>query len=394
MASSTHISDKPRVLVLTGWYPSIREPNNGDFVKEQIRLLRREGLLVDLIYADLNVAYLLDGQVRSRTSTSIDIAGCRDDMISGPFWPKNQRWGIRHWIRTYSDFVEQCLRKRKQEDKPHLIHAHTYLGGAVASRISKTFDIPYIITEHYTGWLDNSITDVHKRIGQEAFEKSTRIWAVSPALCDSLQNETSNKVEVFSNFIDASFFIPNSDKRQKNFHYIGVGDLIARKNWKDLILAFAEVSKSYPSSRLSIAGDGPMRDQLLDIIRSKNIESKVSLVGHLNRKDLLSLYQSAHALLHTSHTETFGLSMIEAMSCGIPVITYPHQTANYILNSDYLGILTEDYSVPLLVNVMQDMQDNYSKYSADVIRKTVEERFGAANAASKLRATYSAIMQG
>jgi len=146
-----------RVLVITGWYPSIREPNNGDFVKEQVRLLRQEGLSIDVIYADLNIAYLLDGRSNRRTQTNLCKDRNREVIVSGPFWPKNQTWGLNQWIQQYAMIVIQQLKRDSLFGIPNIIHAHTYLGGAVASMIKRKQGIPYIITEHYTGWIDGSI---------------------------------------------------------------------------------------------------------------------------------------------------------------------------------------------------------------------------------------------
>ena len=189
-----HTPHIQRVLVLSGWYPSSREPNNGDFVKEQIRLLRREGVSLDLIYADLNISYLLDGRYTRRTQSHICNEGNRDEIVSGPFWPKNQRWGLKMWIQEYAGIVERQLKKRSPSAQPNLIHAHTYLGGAVALIIKRKLDIPYIITEHYTGWLDGSIKRFHKKLGQEAFDEAESILAVSPSLGQNLQSETSRPV--------------------------------------------------------------------------------------------------------------------------------------------------------------------------------------------------------
>jgi len=391
MTTSSHESDKQRVLVLSGWYPSSREPTNGDFVQEQIRLLRREGFSIDLMYADLNVGYLLDGNSKQRTHTSIDEDGNRDVILSGPFWPKNQAWGLKKWVGRYAQLIEEQLKKRSPAGQPHLIHAHTYLGGAVALSLHKKLRIPYLITEHYTGWLDGSIKGFHKNVGTQAFDHAASILAVSPSLNDGLQKVTSSQVHTFPNFIDTSFFRPSSSSKSKEFHYVGVGDLISRKNWKELILAFSQVAKSHPSSKLTIAGDGDLKNSLTQLIESLQLASKISLVGHLGKKELLQLYQSAHVLVHTSKTETFGLSMIEAMSCGIPVISYPHQTSSFIINQKYLGIVTSEYNTSALSDTMRVAQDNYSNYNFNVIRNSIEKRFGPKKAAKGLRAIYSRV---
>ena len=204
MTSTSLATSKPRVLVLSGWYPSILEPNNGDFVKEQIQLLRREGVLIDLIYVDLNIAYILSGKTKTRTKSYTDRYSNRGDIMSGPFWPKNQSWGLNKWVKAYAKYVLHVLEKRGDDQLPQVIHAHTYLGGAVASIIQQRLGIKYIITEHYTGWLDGSIKDFHKKLATKAFQNARSLYGVSPPLSKRLQEHTSANVETIPNFIDLS----------------------------------------------------------------------------------------------------------------------------------------------------------------------------------------------
>jgi len=83
--------------------------------------------------------------------------------------------------------------------------------------------------------------------------------------------------------------------------------------------------------------------------------------------------------------------MIEAMSCGIPVISYPHQTSSFIINQKYLGIVTSEYNTSALSDTMRVAQDNYSNYNFNVIRNSIEKRFGPKKAAKELRAIYSRV---
>jgi len=391
MSLGTHnIAD--RILVLSGWYPSPLEPNNGDFVKEQVELLRKTGLEIDLVYADLNIAYLSKGKLSRQEVLIIDHAGNYDHIVSGPIWPKNQQWGLRHWVQQYADIVESYLDKHRGGRSPRLIHSHTYLGGAVALELKRRRSIPYIVTEHYTGWLDDSIKSDHKALGKKVMDGAEIVLGVSPSLQSELAKHTKTETRVLPNFINTDFFKPANLKTKKTFQYIGVGDLIVRKNWRDLIMAFSKVIKSNPEAHLVIAGEGPERGKLENLIRDLSLKERISLPGHLDRQDLLKCFQDSDVLVHTSQSETFGLVLAEAMACGLPVISYPNHAALYVL-SEQNGIVTKENSTSDLSKAMEKVRVNYSLYDRGEIRTDVIRRFGVATAKKSLAAIYSELCQ-
>lgn len=383
-----------QVLVVTGWYPSVLEPSNGDFVKEQIKLLRLSGVSIDLIYADLNIAYITNGSWSEREEISFDSLGNMDVILSGPIWPKNQSWGLRHWVNRYHKFVKKTLSKTRNPGYHDIIHAHTYLGGAVANKLKKSLDLPYVITEHYTGWLDDSIKPFHRNIGKRSIEEADEIISVSPALQKEIRKITHREGRCIPNFIDIDFFRPDLSKCSPTFQYIGVGDLIIRKNWKDLIMAFAKVQKRYPKSNLVIAGDGPELDNLNALIQSLQLGSRVSLVGHLDRPALLELYQQSHVLVHTSQTETFGLSIAEGLSCGLPVIAYPNPAANFLIQNNKLGFVLKEFSTDKLEKSMIDIQTQYNLYDRVEISKHIATHYAVEVWKEKMSSIYQAILKG
>jgi|GEM_PF-614068 len=393
MSPTPYIMEKDRVLVIPGWYPSSLEPHNGDFVQEQVAILRRAGLKIDMIYSDLNIAYLKKGLRSRRSSVTAYASGDIDAVTSGPFWPKNQSVGLQRWIKASAVFIKEQLATYRKDDLPKVIHAHTYLGGAVAQRVSEVFDIPYIVTEHYTGWLNGTIPSYHKKIGGTALQSASVVTAVSPALSEVLSKVSQREVRTLPNLIDTSIFTPSPSRSREVFRFIGAGDLIPRKNWEACIVAFSNLVKSYPSCELIIAGDGGERSKLEKLVHDLNLEKKVSLPGHVNREGLVNLYKQSHVLLHTSHTETFGLTLAEAMSCGLPVISYAHETAEYVISNKSLGSVIADNTPEALHRQMENILSNYDNYDASTIRKSAVERFGIENYKRALASIYSEAMQ-
>ena len=112
--------------------------------------MRAQGTMMDMVYLDYNIAYLAHKKWASLTKIHLDQYGNKDYIKSGPFWPKNNSWGLTRWVKAYVEWTHHYI---EQEGLPDIIHAHTYLGAAVAYEIKKILNIPYVVTAHFTGCL-------------------------------------------------------------------------------------------------------------------------------------------------------------------------------------------------------------------------------------------------
>lgn len=101
---------------------------------------------------------------------------------------------------------------------------------------------------------------------------------------------------------------------------LSVGRLIKDKGYKSLIKAFAILAPRYPEWTLVIYGDGEEKENLEKLIEHYNLQGRISLAGISN--DMDSVYQTGEIFVLPSKYESFGLSTVEAMSHGLPVIGF------------------------------------------------------------------------
>jgi alpha-1,6-mannosyltransferase len=108
--------------------------------------------------------------------------------------------------------------------------------------------------------------------------------------------------------------------REKATLLVGVGRFAVEKQWEIAIEAFAAFRKK-SDAVFVILGDGPERDKMETLARSLGLEGDLKMPGFSrDREDLAAILASADALVHSCPFETFGLSVAEAMSCGLPVV--------------------------------------------------------------------------
>ena len=106
-------------------------------------------------------------------------------------------------------------------------------------------------------------------------------------------------------------------------YILSVNRFVAQKNLSGLLRAFAHYVAQGQAGALNlvIAGDGPLRNELIDLIDELGLQEVVFLIGKVAYADLPMLYASAEAFVITSnsHAETWGLTVNEAMAAGLPV---------------------------------------------------------------------------
>ena len=213
-----------------------------------------------------------------------------------------------------------------------LLHVHYAIPHASAAYMAQQIlkdqgvEIPFVTTLHGT-----DITLVGKDHSFEpvinfSINKSNRVTAVS----ENLKKETfelfdiKNNIEVIPNFICLKEYkMDNNDYYKKRFApnnekvICHVSNFRKVKRIEDVIIAFEGISKEM-DVKLLLVGDGPERARLEQISRNYKFSKNIFFLGSLkSTKEVLNI---SDLFILPSSKESFGLSALEAMACGVPVI--------------------------------------------------------------------------
>jgi glycosyltransferase involved in cell wall biosynthesis len=137
-----------------------------------------------------------------------------------------------------------------------------------------------------------------------------------------------------------------------------VGRVAHEKNIEFLVKVFAAVRAKIPNALLVIAGEGPARESLRQLVARMGFADDVRFVGYLDRKTtLLDCYAAANVFVFASRTETQGLVLLEAMAQGTPVVSTAELGTKFVLK-DGAGALVvpervEEFSAAV-VRVLED----------------------------------------
>ncbi|TSC88391.1 MAG: glycosyl transferase, group 1 [Microgenomates group bacterium Gr01-1014_16] len=168
------------------------------------------------------------------------------------------------------------------------------------------------------------------------------------------QNSSNDIVKFFKVELDKIYVTPlapsnalslQKTKREPQKEYILTvpGTFISRKNIEETILAFKHLPAILKNTyRLIVVGDphGEGYEKIKDFVEVENMTEKVILAGRVSDHELSALYSRSKLFVCSSLYEGFGLPILEAMKCGVPVISYDNSSLPEVVGD--VGILVKN----------------------------------------------------
>jgi glycosyltransferase involved in cell wall biosynthesis len=231
-------------------------------------------------------------------------------------------------IGTFADWLAADWRSSWL---PDVAHAHFWMSGLAAVTAARAVDVPVVQTFHALGSVKRrhqgaADTSPDHRIGYER-----RLGRVADRVVVQCQDEIRellllgvprSRMELVPSGVDTGLFRPDGpvEPRTHRPRILSVGRLVERKGFEDLIQAMRLV----PGAECVIVGGGPDDEpysrKLCDLADDCGVGDRVRLVGAVRAEDMPRWYRSADVLAAAPWYEPFGLTPLEAMACGVPVV--------------------------------------------------------------------------
>ena len=150
--------------------------------------------------------------------------------------------------------------------------------------------------------------------------------------------------------------IPKVKAPLKEKRLISVGRLSPEKAPLDLVRIFNLLSRKHKDWHLDIIGDGTEREKIESYIKKHKLEEEITLHGFQNKEYIDKLLHKSSLYVMTSHTESFGIVLLEAMSHGIPCIAYSSaEGAREIISSGKNGYLIKNRNYKAMIKKIEDL---------------------------------------
>jgi len=287
-----------------------------------------------------------------------------------------------------------CLLKIIIQQKSDVIHAHWLLpNGLIALIASKLTRTPFILSLHGSDIFVTYKNKWFKWIGKTILKHSSAVSACSKELLDRATALGGNgKVRIISWGADPEKFKPLENKEEIRKFYgwnrdeivvCSLGRMVPKKGFENLLLSFSAFTNDGKKIKLAIGGDGPVREQLINLATIKEVNDKLSLPGSIPWNEVGNFLGAADIFVLPSVRDESGnldglpTVLLEAMACGLPCIASNIGGVNLVIKNNENGKLIEPNNQDSLTNALQDLIQNKelrTKISLNA-RKSIQKEF-------------------
>ncbi|KUK10323.1 MAG: Glycosyl transferase, group 1 [Clostridia bacterium 41_269] len=241
------------------------------------------------------------------------------------------------WVLQMNVKMLENVMKLINRDGPFdIVHAHDWLAAFAGAAVKHAYQVPLVATLHATeaGRNHGLHNDQQRYISSVEWWLAYEGWKV--IVCSMhMKNEVHgifsvplDKITVIPNGVRAEKFISvfvehgfkNRFAREEEKIIFFVGRLVPEKGVQVLIESAAQILFTYPNAKFVIAGDGPMKNELCGLAKSRGLENKILFTGYVDDETRNKLYKIASVAVFPSFYEPFGIVALEAMAAGTPVV--------------------------------------------------------------------------
>jgi L-malate glycosyltransferase len=378
------VKPEMNILLLTHSYPDKSSKWRGVFIQEQVRALSRSNKII-VVYFRTDYSHFSPFGKYSFTKTEEGNTTIYEVVTARSLPVINQ---LKYLAGTYRFIKKEVLKNRKID----LIHSHlSYPAGFLGTIIQNRNKIPNIITEH--SWIWRYFRSrVHKICVRYALANSSGIVAVSKALSDNISEYCKRDIAIIPNVINVESFPLAQPVRGTKLNIGILGGMgNYRKGFDILLKAVAKVRNV--ELMVHIGGAGIHFDEFRRLSTELGIEDKCRFYGEILPEKITEFYSGLDLYILASRDETFGVVVVEAMACGLPVIATRCGGPEEILTPE-TGILVEKEDPEDLARAIVNMAGNLDAFNRESIRKYALEIYGPDAFISKMNRFYNKILTG
>ena len=367
------MSQKLNILFLCSWYPSREHRTLGNFVQ-------RHALAV----SKLHHVTVLYGVESTHAETQVDSF---ENVEEHRVYFKKQ-FPLWSYKKAMTAAYNQ-LNDKKQFD---LVHIHVTYPAAI---LVNTFNQPYIVTEHFSGFHKNTGFKwgyLRKQITRKALNKASFILPVSNHLGEAIVKfGVKNSFQKVSNVVDTDTFYLQKPKASP-FTFLHVSSLEERsKNISGILQSFKALDQNGIEFLLEIGGDGDIEALDRQIEELGISKHKVTTFGEASSQEIANKMRQCHCLVMFSHFENQPCTILEALCCGKPIVSsnvggIPEEI------DESNGILVDKGDSSSFTKSLQKVIENYSTFNSEEISENATNSYGHTAVANSISKIYFSVL--
>jgi glycosyltransferase involved in cell wall biosynthesis len=254
--------------------------------------------------------------------------------------------------------------------RPDIVHSHhPFLLGDTALRLAATRNIPVVFTHHtlyekYTHYVPADSPRLRRFVVDLATgycNLCNAVIAPSDSIAQLLrQRGATVSIDVIPTGVDVDLFAAGDGPAARAAMQIPpeafvvghVGRLAPEKNLGFLTDGVARFLLSREAAHFLLAGEGPLKQEILKKFAALKLDGRIHLAGVLGRKALAGIYRAMNVFTFASRTETQGIVLTEAMAAGVPVVAVDAPGVREVVQDRSNGRLLPRENMPQFIDAL------------------------------------------
>lgn len=370
-----------KVLFLARWYPHKYDPMFGLFVQRHAEAAA--------LYNDITVLYVHpDEHARQRFEIDRQTEN-RVDTIR-VYYKKGGR--LTNALR----YFKACRKGLKLAGRPDLIHVHVLTRMGVVAYLQRRFHrTPYLITEHWSRYLPGNGFGGALRKGatRMVVRHAGMVTTVTENLAQAMQAHglANPHYVTLPNVVDIDLFqpLPHHNEIPRIIHISCFED--QSKNISGLLEALRQLKDRGIAYQAVLIGEGMDLEAMKAKATQLQLDDRVQFTGLLQGKVLAEALASGDFLVLSSHYENLPVVILEALACGLPVVSTKVGGIAELLDETN-GLLVPKGDPQALADALERACATYGQYDPKTLRSRVVERYGYASVGKQLDDWYREVV--
>jgi glycosyltransferase involved in cell wall biosynthesis len=264
--------------------------------------------------------------------------------------------------------IRYMFKIRNNGFSPDIVHANIYTAGVASAIFGKLTGTKVILTEHWSGYARNLLSGLETVKAKLALNNADMILPVTQVLKQSIEDfGIKGRFRIVPNAVDTKLFkleasnqIPSDPDSIKRI--LIVAEQLPVKGIPNALEALKQIEQKRADFFVNIFGDGEYRSDYENLAKTYGLENYVKFHGVQPKTTIARYMQESDFFVLPSWYENLPCVLIEALSCGLPVIA-SRVGGIPTLISKSTGILVEPGNVTELAGAIELMLDNCKSYS-------------------------------
>ncbi|MEX2477662.1 MAG: glycosyltransferase [Gracilimonas sp.] len=389
-----------KLNIISHSFPNSVHPYDATFVKDHAVVLSKH--LEVKITVPTPYVIPFTSRYRKNFSDLLSIDGVKTQRIHYLSFPK------RRFPKLIQNSLSDNLIYHLKKTPLDLIHVHfLYPSGMAIPTLKNTFSCPIVLTIHGIDFYHTVTNSSLRNILEQSLEAADSVISVGPKLYEDILNEfpqLQEKLKTIHNYVDTSYFRPVEKEEKKHhrkklnidrspFQLLCVANFRYIKGIDVLIEAFSILGAKIKID-LHLIGRLNEEPEFQKEVESEITAQKLDNIhihGPKSRDEILRWMQAADGFVLPSRKESFGIALIEAMACGLPVISTKSGGPEVIISDEYGKLIDTDNAQEMAVAIEEMAQD--MSVNTESQNQYIGKHFGEKKYAEEHKKLYQKLLQ-